>query len=141
MTRKSSLHDSFAARASLHPDEPAIAGTAWEPTFSELDAAANGVAPTLGERGDGPPEHVVPLRPDDVAFVIYTSGSTGRPKGVMQTHRNMLHNAQVRLGSGLGLRNDDRIVLLASLGGGQGIATVWSTLLTGATLCPFPAME
>src|SRR2546423_3464735 len=52
----------------------------------------------------------------DVAFVIYTSGSTGRPKGVMQTHRNMLHNAQVRLGSGLGLCSMLRCVCITPLG-------------------------
>lgn len=83
----------------------------------------------------------VPLAPGDVAFLIHTSGSTGKPKGVMQTHRNVLHNALVRLAGGLGLRQDDRIVLLASPSGGQGISTIWTALLTGATLCPFPTME
>jgi acyl-coenzyme A synthetase/AMP-(fatty) acid ligase len=59
----------------------------------------------------------------------------------MQTHRNVLHNAVVRLAGGLGLRSDDRIVMLASASGGQGISTVWTTLLSGATLCPFPVMN
>ena len=76
----------------------------------------------------------------DLAFLIYTSGSTGRPKGVMQTHRNILHNA-ARNALGMGLRQDDRVVLLSSLSGGRGVATFWSTLLYGAALCPFPMME
>jgi non-ribosomal peptide synthetase component F/acyl carrier protein len=83
----------------------------------------------------------IPVNPGDAAFLIYTSGSTGKPKGVLQTHRNILHNALLRHARGLGLRHDDRIILLAPLSGGQGLATVWTTLLTGATLCPFPAME
>ncbi len=82
----------------------------------------------------------VPTRPDDLAFLIYTSGSTGQPKGVMQTHRNLLHNV-LRLTNGLGIRDDDRIAALASLSGGQGVATTWTALLNGATLCPFPIME
>jgi amino acid adenylation domain-containing protein len=96
----------------------------------------------VGERPEpdgGPP--AVRTAPDDLAFLIQTSGSTGRPKGVMQTHRNVIHNAVVRLAGGLGLRPDDRIALLASPSGGQGVSTVWTALLTGATLCPFPVMD
>jgi acyl-coenzyme A synthetase/AMP-(fatty) acid ligase/acyl carrier protein len=74
--------------------------------------------------------------PEDLAFLICTSGSTGAPKLVMQTHRNMLHNV-LRYTDGLGLQPDDRIAWLASLAGGQGLATAWSALLNGATLCPF----
>ncbi len=124
-----------------------------EPTFLLTDSAHRDLALKAGfpasvlvevpERPDPGPEaaSAIPIAPDDVAFLIYTSGSTGRPKGVMQTHRNVIHNALVRLAGGLGLREDDRIVLLASPSGGQGLSTVWSTLLGGATLCPFPANE
>jgi non-ribosomal peptide synthetase component F/acyl carrier protein len=88
--------------------------------------------------GAAPVTHAAP---DDIAFLIHTSGSTGAPKSVMQTHRNVIHNAVVRLAGGLGLGSDDRIVMLASPSGGQGVSTVWTALLTGATLCPFPVME
>jgi long-chain acyl-CoA synthetase len=37
----------------------------------------------------------VDLGPDDVAFLTYTSGTTGPPKGAMNTHRNVVFNAQV----------------------------------------------
>jgi amino acid adenylation domain-containing protein len=80
------------------------------------------------------------LAPHDLAFLLFTSGSTGRPKGVMQTHRNMLHNV-LRQTRGMELRPEDRIVLLGSPGGGQGMATAWCALLNGAALCPFPAAE
>ncbi|NOS71808.1 MAG: AMP-binding protein [Verrucomicrobia bacterium] len=93
------------------------------------------------KHGNGPvhdPE--IKIAPDDLAFLIYTSGSTGQPKGVMQSHRNILHNVR-RHTHGLGLRAEDRIVLLASLSGGQGLGTTWCALLNGAVLCPFPAAE
>jgi amino acid adenylation domain-containing protein len=214
----------FERQARLHPTKTAIDGTAWAPTFAELDAAANRLAHTLSERGAGtrtrialllshdspliaamlatlktgaaalvlnasdPPERLARLRadtaptlivsdhehvalalragfaedriviqetrpdssphpppadgvrPDDLALLICTSGSTGRPVAVMQTHRNVLHNV-LRHTNGLGLRGDDRFVLLASPSGGQGTGTVWTALLNGATLCPFPVHE
>lgn len=88
------------------------------------------------------PEHdpEVSIAPDDVAFLLYTSGSAGRPKGVMQTHRNVLHNA-ARLSRGMALAAEDRLLLLASLSGGQGVATTCCALMNGAALCPFPVME
>ena len=94
----------------------------------------------------GGPEEADPAPPPvaagaaDLAFLIYTSGSTGRPKGVMQTHRNVLHNV-LRHTRGLGLSDRDRVLLCASLSGGQGLGTTWSALLNGATLCPFPLQE
>jgi amino acid adenylation domain-containing protein len=82
----------------------------------------------------------IKIAPQDLAFLIYTSGSTGRPKAVMQSHRNILHNAR-RLSRGMELRAEDRIILLASPSGGQGLATTWCALLNGAVLCPFAPME
>jgi long-chain acyl-CoA synthetase len=46
-----------------------------------------------GYDGQRPPR--VELGPDDVAFLVYTSGTTGPPKGAMNTHRNVVHNAEV----------------------------------------------
>jgi len=101
------------------------------------------VTPAAPARDPVRPAPAVPPRPpapDDVAFLIYTSGSTGRPKGVIQTHRNVLHNV-LRHTNGLGIDSRDRVLLLAALSGGQGLATAWTALLNGATLCPYPIME
>lgn len=97
----------------------------------------------LGDLFPGPavPPPKVGVAPDDLAFLVYTSGSTGRPKAVMQTHRNIVHNVCIRLCRRLGLRPDDRVPLLASLSGGNGMGTTWFALLNGATLCPFPIVE
>jgi amino acid adenylation domain-containing protein len=82
----------------------------------------------------------IKITPEAVAFIIFTSGSTGRPKGVMQTHRNIIHNV-LRLSRGMQLQPEDRISLLASPSGGQGLSTMWCALLNGAALCPFPMVE
>ncbi len=80
------------------------------------------------------------IAPDALAFLIYTSGTTGRPKGVMQTHRNILHNA-LRISHGAQITPHDKITLLASPSGGQGLSTLWCALLNGAATCPFAASE
>jgi len=58
----------------------------------------------------------------------------------MQTHRNIIHNV-LRLSRGMQLQPEDRISLLASPSGGQGLSTMWCALLNGAALCPFPMVE
>ncbi|CAN5909903.1 hypothetical protein BH11VER1_BH11VER1_09830 [soil metagenome] len=89
----------------------------------------------LGETTSNPD---IRISPNDTAFLVYTSGTTGRPKGVMQSHRHILHKAH-RISHGLGVQAD-KVVLLASLSGGQGVNTTWCTLAHGATLCPFSIM-
>jgi amino acid adenylation domain-containing protein len=80
------------------------------------------------------------IDPNATAFLVYTSGSTGRPKGVIQTHRNILHNV-LRHTRGMELCRQDRLVLLGSPSGGQGMAMTWTALLNGAALCPYAAAE
>jgi long-chain acyl-CoA synthetase len=41
-------------------------------------------------------------RPDDTALISYTSGTSGTPKGAINTHGNIMHNAE-RQSTGLGL--------------------------------------
>jgi long-chain acyl-CoA synthetase len=43
---------------------------------------------------DGETPAAVDLGPDDVAFLTYTSGTTGPSKGAMNTHGNVVFNAQ-----------------------------------------------
>lgn len=83
-----------------------------------------------------PPIH--PPYAGDLAAILYTSGTSGPPKGVMQTHRNILHNA-ARQSLAINIKPQDRILMTASLGGGQGIATWAMAWMNGAALAPFPA--
>lgn len=80
------------------------------------------------------------IAPDALAFLIYTSGTSGKPKGVMQSQRTVLHNA-LRLSRGLEVTDEDRIILLASPSGGQGVSTIWCALSNGAAIYPFAASE
>jgi long-chain acyl-CoA synthetase len=67
------------------------------PLLSEAKRKRDGDTHDLAEfidahRGERPrtPE----LGPDDVAFLTYTSGTTGPSKGAMNSHRNVVFNAQ-----------------------------------------------
>ncbi len=63
-------------------------------------------------RGQAPP--AVSLSLDDVAVLTYTSGTTGPPKGAMNTHRNVVFNAQTYR-DWVGLGRDDVILGVAPL--------------------------
>jgi amino acid adenylation domain-containing protein len=217
------IPERFAQIVARHPSRPAIGAGEWQPTYAELNGAANRLAHALRGGGGTPGDRVAllmrqdapliaailailkagrivvvlnptdpPTRlkqilensdsgalitdaahrelaaqivgknhhlvcfeehsagpahnpdikaaPDAVAFIIFTSGSTGLPKGVMQTHRNIAHNV-FRFTRAMRLRAEDRITLLASPSGGQGLSTMWCALLNGAALCPFPMAE
>jgi len=82
----------------------------------------------------------ITVTPDALAFILYTSGSTGQPKGVPQTHRNALHSAGAYINN-LHIEADDRLTLLGSCSGGQGMKIVISALLCGAALYPWDIAE
>jgi len=63
-------------------------------------------------RGQAPP--AVSYGRDDVAFLTYTSGTTGRPKGAMNTHGNVVFNAQVYR-DWVGLGPSDSVLGIAPL--------------------------
>lgn len=121
--------------------EPELLVTAAQHLEHARAAGFDGVATVdmsaVERSSDGALSGNLGVDPGDTAVFISTSGSTGRPKLVPQSHRNALHNV-LRYTNGLGIRDDDRIALLAALSGGQGLATTWTALLNGATLCPFP---
>ena len=73
---------------------------------------------------------------DTGAWLMFTSGSTSAPKGVWQNHRGIVHEAEIYAGL-TGLTPDDRVSLLASCGLAASGATLFATLLNGATLSLF----
>jgi amino acid adenylation domain-containing protein len=127
-----------------------IAGTEPKQVVTDSDSAelaaqvwpgADGLVPFDPCIADGPSEaRMVEVSPHATAFLMYTSGSSGRPKIVMQTHRLVLHNA-LRHSLTQRLRPEDRIALLATLSGAQGMGTAWSALANAATLFLYPTME
>ncbi len=218
-----SLPTCFARIVAARGARPAVASGDWQPSYAELDVAANRIANTLIERGAAPGDRVailmehngaqiaaalavlkagcigVALNPSQppaatgaiidhagaglvivdparrelaaaaapkttfvdyeaalaegaardpglaipaaqTAFLVYTSGSTGTPKAIMRTHALLRQNA-MRHGRGVDIAADDRLTLLASLSGGQGIGVVWTALLSGAALCPYPVAD
>ena len=74
--------------------------------------------------------------PRKQAFITYTSGSTGKPKGFSQTHCNIILDA-MNYTNGGHFCVDDRFLLIASLSFVASVRTIYSALLTGASLFPF----
>jgi long-chain acyl-CoA synthetase len=54
------------------------------------------------------------LGPDDIAFLVYTSGTTGPPKGAMNSHGNVVFNAQAYR-DWIGLDDSDVVLGVAPL--------------------------
>ncbi|MFH0891595.1 MAG: amino acid adenylation domain-containing protein, partial [Candidatus Falkowbacteria bacterium] len=75
-------------------------------------------------------------KPGDLAYVMYTSGSTGEPKGVLQNHRNTIYHI-IGYRRALNISTNDRISLLSSYCFDASVMDIFSSLLSGAELCPF----
>lgn len=89
-------------------------------SFGDLPPAPAGWAPAPGA-------------PEGLAYLLYTSGSTGRPKGVLQSHRNVLGHIRT-YSLRLGLRPEDRLLLLARYGFDAAVMDLFGALLNGAAL-------
>ncbi len=76
------------------------------------------------------------IAPDAPASLFMTSGSTGTPKGVVDTQASVLDNVR-RYVDSLAIGPDDRLSLIHGpmFSGLQ--SSLWSALLTGATILPF----
>ncbi len=90
--------------------------------------------------GDLDTDPGLPPGPDHLACLFYTSGSTGQPKGVMDRHRNVLHNV-MRYTNNLRITPGDRLSLIQSPAFSGTVSSLFSALLNGATVCPFPVRE
>lgn len=91
--------------------------------------------------GDNPDLPTPRIDPGAPAYLLYTSGTTGRPRGVIQTHRNLLRNVFNLTRGEMAVDSRDRFSALTSLAMGQGVATLFTALLNGATLLPFPLLQ
>ncbi|AEY65152.1 non-ribosomal peptide synthetase [Clostridium sp. BNL1100] len=76
------------------------------------------------------------ISPLQEAYILYTSGSTGKPKGVVQNHSNILRFMGTYINK-LHINSEDKLVLLTSYSHAVGIIDIFSTLLSGGTLCIF----
>jgi long-chain acyl-CoA synthetase len=79
---------------------PLLAGAERKRDAATLDLAE------LVEEHRGTSPMAAALGPDDVAFLTYTSGTTGPSKGAMNSHRNVVFNAQAYR-DWIGLTPDD----------------------------------
>src|SRR5262249_12656030 len=123
--------------------EPALIIT--DSVYLDLASAIAGPASAVirfeDESGQGPDRNPsLVIGADQTACLVYTSGSTGAPKGVMKTHRQLIHSAHVQADA-MGYTDHDRIPLFGSLSSGQAINVMWSALIKGAQLCPFPMIH
>lgn len=71
---------------------------------------------------------------DDVAYMIFTSGSTGNPKGVQVTHRGLYNviGQQIEM---FQLNKEANMLLTNSISFDASLSDIFTTLLSGATLC------
>ena len=70
---------------------------------------------------------------DQLIGIYYTSGSTGEPKGVMRQRSTVVQRALREIES-LGISAQDHVLLTHLLSGTASLSTVFSALLSGATL-------
>lgn len=75
--------------------------------------------------------------PDNLAYIIYTSGSTGRPKGTLLHHGGLCNLATAYIRD-FRIQPNSRVLQFFAFGFDGSVADIFSTLLSGATLCLVP---
>ena len=98
----------------------------------ENDCRTYSLRGLYAEAGAAPVDYAMP-QPDDLAEMIYTSGTTGTPKGVMLTYNavNNIWNNTIR---GIGMREDERILLPLPLNHSFALRVLRAGLYLGATV-------
>jgi len=88
------------------------------------------------ESEDNPVSEVTP---DNLAYVIYTSGSTGMPKGTLLEHRGLCNLITAWI-QDFNVGPGSRMLQFFPVSFDGSVAEIFSTLLSGATLC-VPRLE
>jgi amino acid adenylation domain-containing protein len=135
-------HPPARLRELIEDSEPSLIVTdaSLRNLATEIAGLRCAVVPFETHSAEGPDHNPsIEVLPHRLARLAYTSGSSGRPKGVMQTHRQIRRNV-INATESMALSASDRMALLGSLSGGQGVNLTWCALLNGMALCPFPIM-
>ena len=72
--------------------------------------------------------------PSNVAYIIFTSGSTGKPKGVVIEHR-AVSSSCTEHAKPMGFEASSRVLQFSSYTFDAAIAEIFTTLITGGTVC------
>ncbi len=73
------------------------------------------------------------IQDDDIAEILFTTGTTGRPKGTMLSYGNVYASTHNTI-TGVGMRQDDRILLPLPLNHSVGMRVLRSILYIGAAV-------
>jgi non-ribosomal peptide synthetase component F len=122
--------------------EPAVLLVAAACRAAGVDIAGNATVLCFDQvASNGPTDNpAFEISADRNALIMYTSGSTGQPNGVMWTHDSLIANARMAAWVSK-VTPSDRVLLLASVGGGQGTNTLLTAVLSGASVWPFSAQQ
>ena len=88
----------------------------------------------------GPPCTKTEPAADDMALILHSSGTTGRPKLVPRLHRGVVSTCSIYV-EVRGITSADRCLSLARAVHSQGITTLTSAIVTGASLICLPGHD
>ncbi|MEE4359099.1 MAG: non-ribosomal peptide synthetase [Desulfococcaceae bacterium] len=118
----------------LKDTESEIVLTKTEYAVFAAELARDGLAViNIDTMSDGDEKYDLRIPPDALMGIFYTSGSTGKSKGLMRNHKFMLHYAW-HIGKSLEISVNDHHTLLFPCSFGISTASIFGTLLNGATL-------
>jgi len=110
--------------------------TQAEAILSESGERHQGISALLDFDPAEPQPTAITFGSDRDAILFYTSGSTGEPKAVLESHADILHRAWTDW-QAYGYGPSDRIACMFRASFAASLGSIFSGLLTGATVLPF----